>query len=288
MTRAALLLLPLACVLAGQPGKHLLQRVATGFRYADGVAIEPAGALLVADPPEDRILRLEFGKPVAIARRATGGASGLAFDSKGRLVICESRARRVSRVEDDGTLAVLASQFEGKPLNGPNDVAVRAGDHLYFTDPAFGSAEEQRQLPFHGVFHISPRGELSAVYRSPSRPSGVALSPDGRSLYVAFADERLVRLFDVARSGAVSNPRVLIPKTGSVPLGIRTDREGRLLVAAGEHLEIYTSKGSLVEKIRLAERAVNLAVHPSTGEIFVAARTAIYLVARGAQAEREP
>ena len=286
--RAALALMFVIPALAQESGRHLIQRVAGGFRYADGIAIEQTGSLLVADPPEDRILRIEFGKPLSIVRRPSGGAAGLAFDSKSRLVICESQARRVARIEDDGRLTVLADQFEGKPLNGPNDLAIRAGDHIYFTDPAFGSAQDQRQLPFQGVFHLPPRGELSPVYRSESRPAGIALSPDGRSLYVAFADERLVRVFDVARSGAASNPRVLVAKTGSIPLGIRTDREGNLLIAAGDFLEIHSPKGVLIEKIRMPERAVNLAVHPTTGEIYVAAKTAIYLVARGAQAERRP
>lgn len=286
--RAALALLPLMPLLAQQPAPHLIQRVAGGFRYADGLAIEQSGSLLVADPPEDRIFRVEFGKPLSIARKPSGGAAGLAFDSKGRVVLCETQARRVARIEDNGKLAVLADQFEGKPLNGPNDLAIRSGDHIYFTDPAFGSAQDHRQLTFHGVFHLTPRGELSAIYRSESRPAGIALSPDSRLLYVAFADERLVRVFDVARSGAASNPRVLIAKTASIPLGIRTDREGNLMVAAGDFLEIYTPKGVLVEKIRIPERAVNLAVHPSTGDIYVAARNAVYLVARGARAVLEP
>lgn len=274
---------------AAQPqAQHLIQRVAGGFRYADGLAIEQNGSLLVADPPEDRILRLEFGKPVAHARKPSGGAAGLAFDHKGRLLLCETRARRLVRIENDGKLTVLAEQFEGKPLNGPNDLAIRAGDHVYFTDPAFGSAQERRQLPFHGVFHLSPDGGLTAVYRSESRPAGIALSPGAKQLYVTFADERLVRVFDVARSGAASNPRVLIAKTGSIPLGIRTDREGNILVAAGDYLEIYSPQGSLIEKIRIPDRAANLAVHPSNGDIYVAARSAVYLVARGARVVREP
>lgn len=288
MKPAAPALLALIAALAQQPGQHLIQRVAGGFRYADGLAIEQAGSLLVADPPEDRILRLEFGKPITSARRPSGGAAGLAFDSKGRLVLCESQARRLTRIENDGKLTVLAEQFEGKPLNGPNDLAIRAGDHIYFTDPAFGSAQDQRQLPFHGVFHLSPKGELTVVYRSESRPSGIALSPDGRLLYVAFSDERLVRVFDVARSGAASNPRVFIAKTGSIPLGVRTDREGNVLAAAGDFLEIYSPKGSLIERIRIPDRAANLAVHPSSGDIYVAARNAVYLVGRGARAVSEP
>jgi len=278
----------LASAVAQPPAQHLIQRVTGGFRYADGLAIEQSGSLLVADPPEDRILRLEFGKPMANARKPSGGAAGIAFDSRGRLVICESQARRLVRIESDGKLTVLAEQFEGKPLNGPNDLAIRAGDHIYFTDPAFGSAQDTRQLPFHGVFHLSPKGELTAVYRSDSRPAGIALSPDGKLLYVSFADERLVRVFDVARSGAASNPRIFIAKTGSIPLGVRTDREGNVLVAAGEFLEIYSPRGSLIEKIRIPDRAANLAVHPSNGDIYVAARSAVYLVARGARAVREP
>jgi gluconolactonase len=286
---AAPALLALACLCSAQEtGQHLIQRVASGFRYADGLAIEQAGSLLVADPPEDRIVRIVFGKPPAVVRKPSGGAAGLAFDPKGRLVICETEARRVVRIEEDGALTVLAREYEGKPLNGPNDLVIRSNGHIYFTDPAFGSANERRQLPFHGVFHVNPKGDLEAVYRSESRPSGIALSPDERTLYVTFADERLVRAFDVSRAGAVSNPRVLIAKTGSIPLGVRTDRDGNLLVAAGEFLEIYAAKGTLIEKIRLPDRVANFAVHPSTGDIYAATRSAVHLVARGARAALQP
>ncbi|MCS7042566.1 MAG: SMP-30/gluconolactonase/LRE family protein [Bryobacteraceae bacterium] len=273
---------------AQEPPEHLLQRMASGFRYADGLALESDGSLLVADPPEDRILRLTPGRPIAVARKPSGGAAGLAFDSRRRLVICETDARRVVRIEDDGRLTVLASEFEGKPLNGPNDLAIRSNDHIYFTDPAFGSAEDRRQLPFHGVFHLPPRGPLEAVWRGDSRPAGIALSPDERTLYVTFADERLVRAFDLARSGSASNGRVLVPRTGGIPLAVRTSKDGDLLVAAGEHLEIYSPRGQLKQRIRIPERAVNLAVHPSTGDIFVSARDSVFFIARRAETPKEP
>lgn len=279
----AALLLP-----AQQPPGHLLERLASGFRYADGLALEADGSLLVADPPEDRIVRLTPGRPIAIARKPSGGAAGLAFDSKGRLVICEAAARRIVRIEDNGRLSVLAAEFEGKPLNGPNDLAIRSGDHIYFTDPAFGSADEQRQLPFHGVFHIPPKGPLEVVWRGEARPVGIALSPDERTLYVTFADERLVRAFDLNRSGVASNARVLVARTGGIPLGIRTGKDGELLVAAGEHVEIYSPKGRLVERIRVPDRAVNLAVHPAAGDIFVSARSAVYHIGRPAEAGKQP
>jgi gluconolactonase len=277
----------LACP-AQEPPQHLLQRMASGFRYADGLAIEHDGSLLVADPPENRILRLTPGKPIAVARQPSGGAAGLAFDSKRRLVICETGARRIVRIEDDGRLSVLASEFEGLPLNGPNDLAIRSNDHIYFTDPAFGSANDGRRLAFHGVFHLPPRGPLEVAWRGDSRPTGIALSPDERMLYAAFADERLVRAFDVGRTGAPSNPRVLIARTGGIPLGLRTSKTGELLVAAGDHLEIYSPRGQLKQRIRIPERAVNLVVHPSTGEIFVSARDAVFHLALRAEAVQQP
>lgn len=273
---------------AQQPPQHLLQRMASGFRYADGLALEPDGALLVADPPADRILRLAPGRPIAVARQPAGGAAGLAVDDRGRLLICESEARRLVRMEMDGRLTVLADAYDGKPLNGPNDLALRSGGHIYFTDPAFGSADERRQLPFHGVFHLPPKGPLEVIWRGDSRPVGIALSPDERTLYVTFADERLVRAFDVARSGAVSNPRVLVPRTGGIPLGLRTSADGELLIAAGEHIEIYSPRGRLIEKIRVPDRTANLIVHPSTGDLFVSARDAVYHLARRAEPAKEP
>src|SRR5690606_3680563 len=119
----------------------------------------------------------------AVFREDSGGATGNAYDGRGRLLTCEAHARRVTRTDKKGKKETLADHFEGKKLNSPNDVAV-SKDHIYFTDPAFGSAVDVRELPFNGVFHITPRGELNAVLRWQTRPNGIAITPDGRTLYV--------------------------------------------------------------------------------------------------------
>ena len=102
------------------------------------------------------------------------------LDAQGRLYTCEGHARRVTRRDRKGKLEILADQWQGKRLNAPNDLIVRRDGHVYFTDPAFGSAADSRELDFYGIFHITPKGELSLVAKWPTRPNGITLSPMAR------------------------------------------------------------------------------------------------------------
>ena len=136
------------------------------------------------------------------------GPSGNAFDSEGRLYTCETRTRRVTRTDKKGAIEVLAEKWEGKRLNAPNDIVVSRSGHVYFTDPAFGWQSDQRELDFYGVYHIPPKGAMRLVAKPAGRPNGIALSPNGRILYVVNADERNVRAYDLDRNGDASNERV--------------------------------------------------------------------------------
>ena len=102
----------------------------------------------------------------------------------------------VTRTSKNGKVEVIASHFEGKRFNAPNDIVVRRDGHVYFTDPAFGNQEDARELDFYGVFHVSPKGEVEPVAKWKTRPNGIALSPNGRILYVADSDARCIRAYD--------------------------------------------------------------------------------------------
>jgi gluconolactonase len=123
---------------------------------------------------------------------------------------------------------------------------------VYFTDPAFGDQTDRRELDFHGVYHIPPKGPMTLVARYTTRPHGIALSPNGKTLYVVNADEHNVRAFDLDKSGAASNERVLIPKIEGVPSGIAVDPQGRLYVAA-RGIGIYSPEGKRVHVLELHE-----------------------------------
>ncbi len=258
-----------------------VEKVAAGMHFAEGPAWSPEGFLLFSDTATNKLHKFVPGKGVADVDEIAGGPIGNAYDMDGRLYTCEFRQRRVTRTAKNGKVEVLASRFEGKRFNAPNDIVVRRDGHVYFTDPAFGNQEDTRELDFYGIFHITPKGELEPVAKWKTCPNGVTLSPNGRILYVADSDARCVRAFDLDHAGAASNERVLIDKIPGVPDGLRTDEKGNLYVAA-RAVYVYSPQAQLLGQVGLAETPSTL----SFGEgdlksLFITARTSVYRVRLG-------
>lgn len=264
---------------AGQENNSLqVERAGAGYRYAEGPVWSPDGSLYFTDAPRNRIHKLTPGKGIEVFREDSQGATGLAMDDRGRLIVCESAARRLTRIDAAGKVAVLAERFEGKRLNSPNDVAVRKDGNIYFTDPAFGKAQDARELPFHAVFHLTPRGELYAIARSDKRPNGIALAPGGRVLYVTWADERVIRAYDLDRSGAASNERILVSGLDAVPGGLKTDDKGNLYVACGG-VRVYNAEGKPQFAVDMSEMPSNVAFGDGDLQgLYVTARTTVFRI----------
>lgn len=261
------------------PQEFKIERVATKLSYADSPLWARESFLLYSDPPNDRIYKLAHGTEPVIFRKDSHGAAGSTFDTLGRLYLCETKGRQVTRLDKKGGAAeVLAQAWQGKKLNGPNDIVVRKDGHVYFTDPAFGNQQDTRELDFYGVFHINPKGELSLAATWKTRPNGIALSPNGRTLYVTDSDERTVRAYDIEKDGVLANERVLVSGIEGVPNGIRVDEKGNLYVAAKE-IYIYSSAGKRISQINLGEPPSNLAWGDNDfGTLYVSARTSIYRI----------
>jgi gluconolactonase len=258
-----------------------VEKLQSGLKYAEGPVWSLEGFLLFSDTVTDKIYKFIPGKPVTDSASKAGGAGGNAYDEQGRLYSCEFRERRITRLGKNGKVDVIASRFEGKRLNAPNDIVVRHDGQIYFTDPAFGNQQDTRELDFNGIFHVTPKGDIEAIARWKTRPDGIALAPHGRTLYVSDADARAIHAFDLDKAGAASNDRILIAKMPVVPGGIRTDEKGNLYVA-GKGVLVYSSKGEFIHLIELGEQASNLAfgdVDFST--LFVTARTSVYRIRLG-------
>jgi gluconolactonase len=259
------------------------EKIAANFQFADGMAWARAGFLVVADVRRNTLFRYE-GEPrpeIKPWRENTGGASGLAYDLQERLCICESANRRVTRLDQNGKLETLADSYQGKKLNAPNDIVVRRDGHAYFTDPAFGSAVDRRELDFYGIWHIGPKGDMDLLAKWQTRPNGITLSADGRALYVTDSDRHAVVAFDLDRAGGASNQRDLIRNIAGVPGGIRTDVDGRLYVAA-KGVAVYSPQGRLERTLLETENITNCTFGSGDLEsLFVSARTSAYRVRPG-------
>jgi gluconolactonase len=277
---AALALLPFCLPAAAQNFDHFsVVKVATGYTFADGPAWSHEGFLLFSDVPANRILKLAPGAPAAPWREGASGPGGNAFDAEGRLYTCQTRARRVVRWDRKGNPEVLAERFDGKRLNAPNDIAIRKDGHAWFTDPAFGYQQDARELDFNGVFHLTPRREVKPAAKSATRPNGVALSPNGRVLYVTDSDAHTVRAWDLDGKGEAANERVLVSGIEGVPAGIRADDKGNLYVAAGSGIAVYTPEGKPLAVIPLGEPASNCAFGDADRKgLYITARTSVYRV----------
>jgi len=253
-------------------------RVAAGYTFTEGPAWSPMGFLVFSDIPENKLLRFDPGQPPSIFRDNSNGASGNRFDPQGRLYTCESHSRRVTRTDKKGKLEVVAERWQGKRLNAPSDLAIRKEGDVYFTDPAFGNQQDTRELDFFGVFHISRKGELEVIAKPKGRPHGIALAPDGRTLYVGNSDERNVRAYDLDKNGTASNERTLISGIQGVPAGICIDEKGDLYVAANR-IEVFTSEGKPLGNIPLEETPSNCTFgDPGLESLYVTARTSVYRV----------
>jgi gluconolactonase len=251
------------------------ERLSQGYRFTEGPAWSKDGYLIFSDTPSDRLFKWTPGTAVEVFRTDAHGPAGNAFDAQGRLYTCETRTRRVSRTDKSGKIEVVAERWDGKRLNAPNGIVAAKNGSVYFTDPAFGEQSDHRELDFYGVYHIPAKGPLALVAKFTGRPHGIAISPNGRTLYVADVDAKNIRAFDLDKNGEASNDRLLVPKVEGIPSGIAVDTAGNLWVPA-KGIGIYGPDGKRLHLIESHEGVSACAFgEPDMKTLFLTARAAV-------------
>jgi len=277
-------------------GHARLERLWTGCRWAEGPAWFGGGRYLIwSDLPNNRQLRYDdTDGSVSVFRQPSGFSNGNTVDLQGRLISCEHQNRRVTRTEHNGSITVLASHYQGKRLNSPNDVVVKSDGSIWFTDPNYGiiadyegSRAEQEQAGCH-VYRIDPHsGEVTCVADDFDHPNGLAFSRDEQQLFVAdsgFTESpqgpRHIRCLDVNANGTgLTRSRVFAECTQGVFDGFRIDEQGRVWASSAGGVNCYASDGRLIGKVHVPEMVANVEFGGlQRNRLFICGTTSLYAI----------
>jgi len=266
-------------------GDRRMEVLHTGCRWTEGPAYFPAGRyLLFSDIPNDRLLRWdETTGVVGVFRQPARYANGHSVDRRGRLISCEHGARQVTRDEPDGSCTVLASRYQGKRLNSPNDVVERADGSIWFTDPTYGIRSDYEghqadsEIGASHVYRIGAGAQLRIAADDFTQPNGLAFAPDEWRLYISDSEERHIRVFGVTRDGRLTGGDVFARCGAGTFDGLRVDSAGRVWAAAGDGLHCFHPDGTLLGKLLVPETVANLSFGGAQrNHVFICATTSVY------------
>ncbi len=279
-------------------GDGWIQRLYTGCRWTEGPAYFPAGRYLVfSDIPNDRMLRFdETTGAVGVFRAPAGYANGHTVDRHGRLISCEHGTRQVTRTEHDGSITVLASRYDGKRLNSPNDVVERADGSIWFTDPSYGIDSDYEghkstsEIGACHVYRLAPHtGEVRIAAGDFQRPNGLAFSIDEQQLYIVDTRNKHIRLFDVTDDATLSGGDVFATCDAGTFDGIRLDEAGRVWAAAHDGVHCFDPDGTLIGKLHLPEIVSNLTFGgPRRNDLYITASSSLYTLRLNVTGARYP
>ncbi len=266
----------------------------SGMTWAEGPLVLPSGQVICSDVPHNQVLEWTPGGGSRVWLPNSGaapddysrepGSNGLALNAAGELLLCQHGSRRVARMEAPlsaprAEYTALADRYQGKRFNSPNDLVVAADGSVLFTDPPYGLPDwAERDLDYCGVFRIDPRGQVTLLTREYSRPNGIGLSPDQKTLYIANSDgDRAVVTATPILDGqfTLGTPRVLIDATAlagtlpGVPDGLAVARDGRIYATCPGGVWVIEPDGTLLTKLRTTGPVSNVELSPDEDWLYL-------------------
>lgn len=274
------------------PPDRELTRLCTGFRFTEGPVWSATGNyLLFSDMPGDVRRRWDEVSGVTEVRRPSNKCNGMTYDNDGGLVVCEHVTSSVVREAPGGCAEVLASHFQGRQLNSPNDVVVAIDGSIYFTDPTYGRTaefgrEREPELPFRGVFLIRPGSDEPELLAGDfGQPNGLCFAPGESLLYVNDTTGAHIRVFDVRQDGTLGSGRLFRDGIGTGrpgdpnPDGMKCDERGNIYVTGPGGVWVLSPAGQPLGVIEVPEKVGNLnwGGH-SWRSLFICASTSVYRI----------
>jgi len=246
-----------------------LESIASGFKFTEGPVWHPTEKhLIFSDITGNSMYRWSEFEGLCEFRWNSHMANGNTYDKQGRLLTCHHASSRVTRTEDNGDLTILASHYDGKELNSPNDIVVKSDGSIYFTDPMSGrepfvGIPRDAQLPFSGVYRIdSETQDLTLLVDDFAKPNGLCFSLDENQLFINDTSRFHIRVFDVNEDGTISNGRIWAETIGEgkgVPDGMKFDSAGNLYCCCPGGIYIFDSEAVCLGVILMPQQVTNFA-----------------------------
>ena len=269
-----------------------LEKLGTGFTFTEGpIWNHDGGFLLFSDMPGDVRRRWDEGDGVQEVARPSNKGNGMTYDADGNLIVCEHATSLLISESQAGERAVLASHYEGKELNSPNDVVVGNDGSIYFSDPPFGrvpvfGVERDRELDFQGIFRIAPGGgEPQLEVKDLETPNGLCFSPDGSVLYINDSTKAAIWAFDVRKDGTLDNRRLFFDGIGAgdvaegFPDGMKCDELGNIYVSGPTGVWVISPEQEFLGIILVPEVVGNMNWGGSDWkDFFICATTSLYRI----------
>ena len=268
-----------------------VEQVCTGFQFTEGPVWHPGEqCLYFSDIPADTRRRWSAPDGASDVRHPNNKGNGLTLDADLNLYICEHVTSVLARETPSGERQVLASHYNGKALNSPNDVVVKSDGSVYFSDPTYGrmpgfGLERDQELGFQAVFRIAPNGELHCEADDFDQPNGLCFSPDESILYVDDTTHAHIRAFDVADDGSLCNGRTFAENIGDGAMagglvdGMKCDERGNVYVTGPRGFWVFAPDGEHLGVIGMPEHSANLNWGGAGwNELYCTCSTSVYRV----------
>lgn len=252
--------------------------ISSDFKFTEGPAVDANGNVFFTDQPNDRILKWTPGEGISVFMEEAGRSNGLYFDRSGNLLACADEKNELWQISSDKTVTVLVRDFEGRKLNGPNDLWVDTKGGIYITDPFYKRpywTRTEQEIPTQDVYYLTPdRKSLRKVMGDFVRPNGIIGTPDGRLLYITDIGDGKTYSFRIAPDGSLTD-RTLLVEMGSD--GMTLDANGNLYLT-GKGVTVFDPSGKQVAHIPIEEPwTANVCFGGKHGKtLFITASTAVY------------
>ena len=271
-----------------------IQELHSDCLWSEGpVWFNESQTLIWSDIPNQRLLSWNENRGVTVFRKDSNFSNGNTRDLEGNLVTCEHGTRRITRTEVDGTISVIADNYNGKKLNSPNDVVVKSDGSIWFTDPDYGILSDYEgyksdmEQPGCFVYRVDPKnGTVHIVADDFKKPNGLAFSEDETTLYISDSGQshdpngpHHIKAFDVVEGCKLKNGKIFVDVSPGVPDGIRVDIHGNIWSSCKNGVICFDPMGNQLGKIKIPQIVSNLTFGGDKRNLlFITATHSLYAV----------